>query len=64
MMESGLNCGLAFERSRESWETQAGRTEVAALGLRCAGHENYISLQKSWWPSGLQLLAGGPSGPL
>ena len=41
-LESGLNCGLAFERFRESWETQEGRTEVAALGLRCAGYKNYV----------------------
>ena len=37
MLEIGLNCDLVFERSQESWETQEGRTEVAALVLRCAG---------------------------
>ena len=40
MRESGLNCGLASERSRESLGTQAGRTGVAELGLRCAGGGN------------------------
>ena len=40
MRESGLKRGLAFERSRESWGTQAGKTEVAELGLRCAGGGN------------------------
>ena len=65
MLESWLNCGLAFERSRESWETQEGRTEVAALVLRCAGcKKKHVVYKKSWRPSGLQLLDGGPSGPL
>ena len=47
MPESGLNCGLAFERSRESWGTQAGRTEVVEPGSRCAEGGNNIICSNS-----------------